>query len=75
MGIFNFFKKENRAENVTDSVTPDVSADLLKALLSDESIDRDQAMEIPSVNAAVTIISNVVSSLPNYIRRVMKFGK
>lgn len=64
MGIFNFFKKENRAEKVTDSVTPEVSTDLLKALLSDESIDRDQAMEIPSINAAVTIISNVVSSLP-----------
>lgn len=65
----NLFKKrkvyEERADTkVSKSVTPDVSADLLKALLDNEKITREQALEIPSISGAINLIAGVVSCLP-----------
>lgn len=65
----NLFKKrkayEERADTkVSESVTPDVSADLLRALLDNENITREQALEIPSISGAISLIAGVVSCLP-----------
>lgn len=66
--MFGFKKKkdyEERADTkVSESVTPDVSADLLKALLGNETITREQALEIPSISGAISLISGVVSCIP-----------
>lgn len=57
---------EERADTpkVSESVTPAVAADLLRALMSDENVTRDQVLEIPSISGAINIIAGVVSSLP-----------
>lgn len=56
---------EERADTkVSESVTPDVSADLLRALLGSENITREQALEIPSISGAISLITGVVSCLP-----------
>ena len=68
--MFLFKKKkdyEERADTkVSESVTPDVSADLIKALLGNEiiTITREQALEIPSISGAINLISGVVSCIP-----------
>lgn len=66
--MFGFKKKkdyEERADTkVSESVPPDVSADLLKALLGNETITREQALEIPSISGAISLISGVVSCIP-----------
>ena len=49
---------------MSESVTPDVSADLLRALLGSENITREQALEIPSISGAISLITGVVSCLP-----------
>lgn len=66
MGLFRKKKGyEERADTkVSDSVTPDISADLLRALLGDENITREQALEIPSISGAINLIAGVVSCLP-----------
>lgn len=56
---------EERADTkVSESVTPDVSADLLRALLGSENITREQALEIPSISGSISLITGVVSCLP-----------
>ncbi len=56
---------EERADTkVSESVIPDVSADLLRALLGSENITREQALEIPSISGAISLITGVVSCLP-----------
>lgn len=58
---------EERADTgkiMNDAVTPDMSADLIKALLGRTEITREQALEIPSISGAINIIAGVVSELP-----------
>lgn len=66
--MFWFKKKKDYEERtdtkVSESVTPDVSADLIKALLGSETITREQALEIPSISGAISLISGVVSCIP-----------
>lgn len=64
-----FFRKKKVYEERADtkepvSVTPDIPADLLKALLGNENITREQALEIPSISGAISLIAGVVSCLP-----------
>lgn len=66
MGLFRKKKVyEERADTkVSESVTPDISADLIRALLGGENITREQALEIPSISGAISLIAGVVSCLP-----------
>ena len=64
MGLFDFWKTEQREE-----VTPEISAELLEALLCDEEITRSIAMRIPAVAASVHRISDTVASLPVMLYR------
>lgn len=67
-----FFKKrekapaqENRDVSVGTSVDESTVSDvLLKALLSGETISREQAMNIPAVASAVDLISSSIASMP-----------
>lgn len=52
-------------EQVEESaVTPDVTDQLLSALLTSDSVSRSQAMGIPAFAACVDVISSTVASLP-----------
>lgn len=66
MGLFR--KKKVYEERVdtkaSESVTPDISADLLRALLGSENITREQALEIPSISGSISLIAGAVSCLP-----------
>lgn len=68
MSIFNFWKRDDGAQEVTTEQTlttqPEVDDVLLKALLSNEPISRQDAMTIPAVSGAVDFISNTVASMP-----------
>lgn len=57
--IFNFFrKKENRADSSGFVDTSDLT------ILSENSISRSQAMEIPTVSACINKISETIARLP-----------
>ena len=63
MGLFR--RKEERAEQrVSESDTDTIGADLLRALLDDTVISRSDALQIPAVNACISRIARIVSSLP-----------
>lgn len=62
MKKFRFFKKEERAETVIDENT--VGAELLRALVGGDAIDKYKALEIPEVRACVNVIAAIVSTLP-----------
>lgn len=63
--MWPFTKKEEvRAIEVTPEVTPTVEDVLLRALIGNEAIDKDKAMNIPAVASCVELISNTVASLP-----------
>ena len=58
MGIFNFFRKEEtRAEGSSESV-------LTAALLGTDAIDKDKALQIPSVSAAIEKLAGSVAKIP-----------
>lgn len=63
MKLFKLFKKEERAESqVVDENA--IGADLLKALIGNEAIDKEKALEIPEVRACINIIAAIVATLP-----------
>jgi len=68
MSIFNFWKRDdgnNEAAAAEPALTqPEVDDVLLKALLSNEPITRENAMTIPAVSGAVDFISNTIASMP-----------
>lgn len=69
MSIFNFWKRddgETQQGNTEQALTtqPEVDDVLLRALLSNEPISRQDAMTIPAVSGAVDFISNTVASMP-----------
>ncbi len=68
MGLFNFWKRDDTptSEQQTETYSPynNVNDVLLKALLSNEPIDREKAMTIPAVSGAVDFIANTVASMP-----------
>ena len=59
MGLFR-----RREAETTPTVEPPVSDVLLKALLSNEVITREQAMSLPAVSGAVDFISNTIACMP-----------
>lgn len=58
--LFNRRKKPQIRE---DTITPDMSDPLLRALIGGDSVDRNTAMNIPAVAACVNMIADTVSSL------------
>lgn len=70
MPLFNFKKRETPAQerqdasvgsSVDESTVSDV---LLRALLSGETISREQALNIPAVASSVDLISSSIASMP-----------
>ena len=59
MGIFNL-KRKVRAE----TVEPEVSDVLLRALVGSEELTKKQALEIPEVSACIDLIAGTVASMP-----------
>lgn len=71
MGIFDKFKKRDNTPDTTVTIpTPTQTTDtvatdvLLQALLNDETITREQALTLPAVSGAVSLISNMIASMP-----------
>ena len=67
MGLFNFWKRDtttNENAHTTYEPTNNVNDVLLKALLNNESIDREKALSLPAVSGAVDLISNTIASMP-----------
>ena len=58
--LFNRRKKPQIRE---DTITPDMSDPLLRALIGGDGVDRNTAMNIPAVAACVNMIADTVSSL------------
>lgn len=56
MAWYNFWKKEEREYDLEDL--------LLSGALSDFTITKDKALQIPTVSACTSLISNVVAGLP-----------
>ena len=59
MGIFNW-KRKVRAE----TVEPEASDVLLRALVGSEELTKKQALEIPEVSACIDLIAGTVASMP-----------
>ena len=70
MGLFDRFRKrEETIETQTTTQTTDTSTQvatdvLLQALLNSESITREQALTLPAVSGAVSLIANMIASMP-----------
>lgn len=60
MGLF----RKRETETPTPAIEPPVSDVLLKALLSNEVITREQALSLPPVSGAVDFISNTIACMP-----------
>ena len=63
MPFFNFMNKKNeeRGELVPEQ---DAGSAFLSSLLGGDAMDRDKAMQIPSVSACVDLIGRTVAALP-----------
>lgn len=70
MGLFNRLKKRDDTPNTTNTTqssepTTQVATDvLLQALLNSETITREQALTLPAVSGAVSLIANMIASMP-----------
>ncbi|MBE5969756.1 MAG: phage portal protein [Lachnospiraceae bacterium] len=60
MGLFDLFRKRSEPQ----VVEPQISDLLLTALLNNETITREKAMQIPAVCGDVDFISNMIASMP-----------
>lgn len=72
MGFLNRLrgKPEIRAETREAMIGPDeVGATLLQALLSKETVTKEMALEIPTVQACINLIANTISKLPVMLYR------
>lgn len=68
---------QNTTQNTTQTLEPDiVGADLLRALLNlnTDTITRADALQIPTVQACITLISNTISRLPLQLLRKKRNG-
>lgn len=65
MGLFNFWKRDT-GDSTPPVVDPSVNVNdvLLQALLNNEPIDREKAMNLPAVSGAVDLIANTIASMP-----------
>ena len=64
MGIFDLFKRKPEIRADTTTVEPEVSDVLLRALLDKDTVTKEMALQIPTVQACMTLISNTISRLP-----------
>ena len=70
MGLFDRFKKrDDTPETTPTTTTQDTSSQvatdvLLQALLNNETITKEQALTIPAVSGAVSLICNIIASMP-----------
>ena len=71
MGLFDRFIKRDDEQQVEQETrqqtepTTQVATDvLLQALLNSETITREQALTLPAVSGAVSLISNMIASMP-----------
>jgi HK97 family phage portal protein len=62
MGLMDKIKK--RFSNTQISIDGNIDDPLLKALLGNESITREKAMNLPAVSSNVNFISNMIASMP-----------
>ena len=64
MGIFNFWKTEKREEEHDRPIDEtSVDAALLRALMSDDALTKEKALNIPAIGACVNKIADTVASL------------
>ena len=68
MGLFDRFRKRDDTPDTTptsDEPTNQIASDvLLQAILNGETITKEQALTLPAVNGAVSLISNMIASMP-----------
>ena len=71
MGLFDRFRKRDDGQETVQETrqqigpTTQVATDvLLQALLNSESITKEQALTLPAVSGAVSLISNMIASMP-----------
>ena len=70
MGLFDIFRKRDDTPDTTqtnetqDTSTQIASDVLLQALLNSEAITREQALTLPAVSGAVSLIANMIASMP-----------
>lgn len=64
MGLFSRRRDETRSEEPAQTVTPEVSDVLLRAVLGGETITREQALTLPPVAGAVDFLGNCVACMP-----------
>lgn len=86
MKMFNFIKKAKDNKNVTrfeygdfinsfirsTNITPPMDENLLKALLSERAITKEEALSIPAVSGAIDFISSSIASMPIKLYRNKK---
>lgn len=58
-----FFRREKR-DNGENRITPEMSAELLRAIVGNDEMTAEKALEIPAFSASVDFISDTVSMLP-----------
>lgn len=64
----NIFKKrEESTTETTENVSNYISDGLLRALINDTPITKEQALSLPIVSSAVDLISNIIAMLPIYL--------
>lgn len=59
MGFFDFFRKRSE-----EKVQPPVDDVLLQALMSHQTISREDALTLPAVSGSVDFIGNMIASMP-----------
>ena len=67
MGLFDRFRKREETSEPIQNQEPStqVASDvLLQALLNSETITKEQALTLPAVSGAVSLISNMIASMP-----------
>lgn len=69
MGLFNFFKKEEREFSSTNSNQDDLTK-ILEGSTKTSAITREMAMQIPSLKAGIGFIADLVSSLEIKLHKV-----
>lgn len=63
MNLFFWRKKEIREEQDRPINENSADADLLKALVSDEVVTKEMALNVPAINACVNMIADTIASL------------
>ena len=76
MGLFDIFRKREESAT-TEDITNNITDALLKALLTNTAITKEQALSLPIVSSAVDKISSVIAMLPIYLYKetIDKDGK